>query len=180
MKFKAILIMIFIILTNFTMTSYAESYRLYEYRANNSYKTFFNENYLDNNYISISEEKTTNPNIWIASIFIAGLGQLLMGEYLRGVLFFLSVYLIPIIVFIALVGIQMLLIKPQNSDTKKSTRGEGMLVAIILIMFDIAVPITTFLILYIYNIIDAYNMNDKLKSKNINSKAHEKIIYSID
>ena len=84
-------------------------------------------------------ESGTSPHIWISSIFIPGLGQIILGETTKGVLIILSEILLTFLTYYTL-------------DTYRSSA---------LGFISLAVQI----LLYSYNIFDSYNINQD-KSKN--------------
>jgi len=84
----------------------------------------------------------TSEYIWIASIFIAGLGQILMGDVSGGLLWMLKVYILPVI----LLFVMSYLASGFNSAAISGISVAYMLVGIIAI------------VLYVMNVIDAYNM----------------------
>ena len=84
-------------------------------------------------------ESGTSPHIWLSSIFIPGLGQIILGETTKGVLIILSEILLTFLTYYTL-------------DTYRSSA---------LGFSSLAVQI----LLYSYNIFDSYNINQD-KSKN--------------
>jgi hypothetical protein len=96
-----------------------------------------------------------NQNTWIASIFIPGLGQVMMKEYTKGLLFFAGTIL------------SLGLMLASNSTPILGKGEEGMVLGLIT-GFGLAV------VIYIWNIIDAYILSHSIQI----SKSNEEIILS--
>lgn len=90
-----------------------------------------------------------NSMMWIASIFIAGLGQILMGDLWRGLRYTLLVYGIGIVGGILSGVLSTLLITTGNAGLA------GIFPIIGLVIYIVA------LVFYVFNIIDAYNMSQE-------------------
>jgi ABC-type sugar transport system permease subunit len=90
-----------------------------------------------------------NSILWIASIFIAGLGQILMGDMWRGLRFTLIVYGIPII--LGIIGGVIAAGAVANPGGAAGLLGIWSLVGIVGWIVSV--------VFYVLNIIDAYNMS---------------------
>ena len=90
-----------------------------------------------------------NSMMWIASIFIAGLGQILMGDLWRGLKFTLLVYGIGII------GAVLGAVLAVGGAAAGTTAGFGIASIIGLVGYIAAI------VFYVFNIIDAYNMSQE-------------------
>ena len=90
-----------------------------------------------------------NSMMWIASIFIAGLGQILMGDLWRGLKFTLLVYGIGII------GAVLGTVLAVGGAAAGTTAGFGIASIIGLVGYIAAI------VFYVFNIIDAYNMSQE-------------------
>lgn len=85
--------------------------------------------------------KNTNSSLWVASIFIPGLGQILMGDAIRGLSFWF--YAILVTVTVAIIAIS------QGAFIDFGTGRTAGFIAFRNILY---------LIVYVWNIIDAVNM----------------------
>lgn len=101
------------------------------------------------------KETNTNSIAWFSSIFIAGLGQILMGDFWRGFKFTLLVYGLAIFSGPLTYFFTSILNKP-GADFSA-------VFSLILIYGAITVAI---LAIYIWNIIDAYIMSKELDKTN--------------
>ena len=98
----------------------------------------------------LASERTYSQNtngVWILSILVAGLGQILMGDVSGGLLWMLKVYIVPIVIFYSSLYLSNFLF--QNTGSAQSP--------ISFILF-VAGPIL-FVMFYIANIFDAYSMS---------------------
>jgi len=114
----------------------------------------------------LAETKTNadmSEYIWIASIFVAGLGQILMGDVSGGLWWMFKVYLLPTIIVIVA---SFLLMSSSNNSSGYSTYSTPSFVTLIGGIVCI--------VFYIMNILDAYNMSqDKLSAIQIQEKLAE-------
>jgi hypothetical protein len=110
-------------------------------------KDFFSNN--ETFQLSAVKDYPGNKIAWIASIFIMGLGQILMGDVMKG----LSFYFIDIIVFI--LGIIIFFISP------KAASGIPYYWFYTIILVSV-----TWIAVYIWNIYDAYHMSRELNEEN--------------
>jgi archaellum component FlaF (FlaF/FlaG flagellin family) len=116
--------------------------------------TLINKDFFINNdtvKLSTSETSSSNNMAWIGSIFIMGLGQIIMGDILRG----LSFYLIDIAIFF--LGI-IILITFSPKGSSGFPYGWGLNIPLISILIG-------WIIVYIWNIFDAYHMSQKLNEE---------------
>jgi len=138
MKKSIIFFIIFLIETNLNLISYAETNNIK--KINNT----ISQDTSNKNNIEVS-------NNWIASIFIPGLGQMLMGEIGRGILFLIGTivsFIVPNILYV------------MNTWTSDRTGGFN----------DLLFGSICMLIVYIWNISDSYYLSvEKSKSININT-----------
>jgi len=131
-----------------------------------SQKTMAQYNYTINTQTVLNEEAQApyqlaarrgggdmNEYIWIASIFIAGLGQILMGDVEGGIWWMIKVYALPIIFGILMTVLTVVFVSAANA-------GNAGLIATIGLVGSIGYAVVAIisLIFYIMNIIDAYNM----------------------
>jgi hypothetical protein len=91
--------------------------------------------------------------LWIASIFITGLGQILMGDVWRGLKFLLlevGLVVASIILGIVLVGVAAAGAGSGNAAAVGAGFGLASIIGLVFLVAEVAV--------HIWNIIDAYNM----------------------
>lgn len=101
------------------------------------------------------KETNTNSIAWFSSIFIAGLGQILMGDFWRGFKFTLLVYGLAIFSGPLTYFFTSILNKPSADFSSIFT--------FILVYGLIGVAISA---IYIWNLVDAYNISKELDEAN--------------
>ena len=123
-------------------------------------------NYTTNNFFNIEEpyqlvEKTEinndNSVIWLTSAFVPGLGQILMGDILRGAKFTLLFTLIAALDFILIPILAMI-----SYGASVSGQGGFNLIAF-LSSAGIITGIIVLIFSYIWNITDAYLMSKEIE-----------------
>ena len=140
-------------------------------QVDDTQKTMANYTYTMNNTQTVLDEEVQAPYqlaarkakanvdmseyIWIASIFVAGLGQILMGDVEGGIWWMIKVYALPIIF-----GILMAVLTTIFVTTSYTTGSIGLagIVGLVGTLGYLVVGIIS-LIFYVMNIIDAYNMS---------------------
>lgn len=103
---------------------------------------------LSNNIVA----SENNSGMWIASIFITGLGQILMGEIWRGLKFLLIdflIFIVPYTIFSIMFGTGFL-------QTLLNITYTAPYILVLMIAGMIAV--------YVWNLFDAYNMSQEINS----------------
>jgi len=116
--------------------------------------------------------KNMNEYIWIASIFIAGLGQILMGDVEGGIWWMIKVYALPIIFFILMTVIFVSAATVGSAGFDTAIALVGSIGSTIMVISQLLFTSPIFqticivigfisLIFYIMNIIDAYNMSKR-------------------
>lgn len=104
------------------------------------------------------ESICNDPQCFIISGFVPGLGQILMGDFWRGFKFTLATVIVPGLLYILLFTLQAIINtnQPQFSPIRELNPASFLIVIVTEYLLVLGIPI------YFWNLLDAMNMSKQL------------------